>query len=92
MNRPEYILSNDVHELQSGTHKKDDVFDISRGEPATLKSEHLFHFMFLKSTVINMRFIYNMNTDISYVKYRVHPPRAWYITEQQKVRTFSREY
>lgn len=46
-NTPEHILSNDVHELQSGTDEEDDIFDISRGEPAALKGEHLFHFMFL---------------------------------------------
>lgn len=45
---PEYILSNDVHKLQPWTDKKDDVFDISRGEPAALEGKHLFNFMFLK--------------------------------------------
>lgn len=48
VNEPEYILSNDIHKLQSGTDKEDDIFDISRGEPATLEGEHLFHFMFLE--------------------------------------------
>lgn len=57
IHRPEYILSNDVHELQSGTNKEDDIFDVSWGKPATLKGEHLFHFMFLKNTVTNMQHV-----------------------------------
>lgn len=45
---PEHILSNDVHKLQFGTDKEDDVFDISSRESATFECEHLFHFMFLQ--------------------------------------------
>lgn len=45
--RPEHILNNDVHELQPGPNKEDDIFHVSRGNPASFKSKHFFHFMFL---------------------------------------------
>ena len=48
--KPKHILSNDVHELQPGTYKEDDVFDICRGEAPCLEGKHLLHFMFLKGT------------------------------------------
>lgn len=59
-NRPEDILSNDVHELQSWTNKENDVFDVGRGKLATLEGEHLFHFMFLKNTAINSRHVFGL--------------------------------
>lgn len=47
----QYILSDDVHKLQPGTDEEDYVFDVGRGEPATLQRKHLFHFMFLNTQI-----------------------------------------
>lgn len=52
---PKYIVSYDVHKLQPGTDEEDDVFDVSRGESAALQGKHLFHFMFLKTQIGQMK-------------------------------------
>lgn len=62
VNKPEYILSDYIHKLQSGTNKEDNIFDISRWEPATLESKHLFHFMFLENIGINMKRVFDSSS------------------------------